>query len=336
MFRSTVPNTDHLSQSPQRNLWFSRLKLGQKIGFGHAIALGIAIVGITTGFLVGDYYQHEAQAEKDDAAAELELAQRLEIHMLAMSVDQKDSILTLQDSRLYAEEHQRFLAGRERLIKTWQEFQKEQGHLRDDIDETAGEEAIIEELAEIYKVLIENLQTLDLMFQKVNQDAVTNEERQIIQSEAIKFHNQALLGNASQFVQRLDLFVKQAEDETKVAIADLAAADRLRLNIIVGSLALSTVIASVLALTISRTITLPIQSTVKIAKQVIETSNFELQAPIGSQDEVGHLSEALNELIVTVKQLLQDQQEKISLWSKHWLRSVQLKPFWCKVRKCLV
>jgi signal transduction histidine kinase len=304
------PNVDGLSQSPRRNLWFSRLKLGQKIGFGHAIALGIAIVGITAGFLVGDHYQHEAQAEKDDAAAELDLAQRLEIHMLAMSVDQKDSILTLQDSRLWAEEHQRFLAGRERLAKTWQEFQKEQGTLRADIDETDGEAETIKELTETYEILIENLQVLDLMFQKGSQGTVTDEERQIIHAEAVKFHNQALLGNASRFVQKLDLFVKQAEDETKVAIADLAAADRLRLSIIVGSLALSTVIASILALGISRTITQPIKSTAEVAQKVIETSNFELQASIVSQDEVGHLSGALNELIVTVKQLLQDQQEK--------------------------
>ncbi|ALF53306.1 ATPase [Nostoc piscinale CENA21] len=58
---------------------------------------------------------------------------------------------------------------------------------------------------------------------------------------------------------------------------------------------------------ISQKITRPLQAVTKIAKKVTEDANFDLQAPVTTQDEVGVLAIALNQLIQQVKQLLTEQ-----------------------------
>ncbi|MBE9206636.1 HAMP domain-containing protein [Nostoc sp. LEGE 06077] len=58
---------------------------------------------------------------------------------------------------------------------------------------------------------------------------------------------------------------------------------------------------------IGKKITRPLQAVTQIAKQVTEDANFDLQAPVTTQDEVGILAISLNQLIYQVKQLLIEQ-----------------------------
>jgi signal transduction histidine kinase len=290
--------------------WFNHLKLGQKIGYGYALAMSIAILGTMTGFLVGDYYQQNAQAEKEDAMAELDMATRLQLSMLTMSVDEKDAILTLQDSSLQKLEYDRFLAGKANLQKIWQEFKATHGIVRMDIHEADGEEKVVEELIEHYELLVQDLQQLERLFQKAQVAGVSSASQQQIYQEIITFHNQVLLGDASKFVAQLDVFVKLANQEVEQATVELNQAEQLRMKIITISLISSIIMAAILALLVSRAITKPIQLTAKIAQQVVNTSDFAIQAPVTSQDEVGGLTLVLNQLIAKVSQLLQEQQGK--------------------------
>jgi signal transduction histidine kinase len=307
--RSSLPNSRWPS-SRRASKWVNRLKLGQKIAYGYALTLGIAILGITTGLVIGDYYQHKAQLEKEDASAELDLANRLKISMLIMSVEQKDSILTTQDPAQWEKEYNSYRVEKENLQKIWQEFKSSQAELRNDIEEIDGEAKIIAELIETYEVLAHDIEQLEIIFQQEPIQKLSLKERQQLQAKAISFHNRVLLGDVSSFVQNLSSFTTQAMEETVVAKQDLLRAERLRLRIIIGSLVASIAIAGILALIVSRAIASPIRSTVEVAQQVITTADFSLQAPVMSDDEIGHLSGSLNQLISTVNQLLTEQKEK--------------------------
>ena len=63
------PKLSPLAAQPQmpsraKQGWFrsvsSHLNIGQKISYGYAIALGVAVIGTTAGFIVGDRFQHAA------------------------------------------------------------------------------------------------------------------------------------------------------------------------------------------------------------------------------------------------------------------------------------
>ncbi|MGJ5672451.1 MAG: ATP-binding protein [Nostochopsis sp.] len=68
-------------------------------------------------------------------------------------------------------------------------------------------------------------------------------------------------------------------------------------------------LVTVVGFFIARTITRRLKAVTFIAKQVTQNFNFDLQAPITTQDEVGILAISLNKLIKQVKQLLIEQRE---------------------------
>jgi two-component system, NtrC family, sensor kinase len=83
-------------------------------------------------------------------------------------------------------------------------------------------------------------------------------------------------------------------------------AQALRVQIILGSMVLSIFVAAVLAGFTSRAIAKPLAAVTKIAQRVTEESNFQLQVPVTSTDEVGVLAASLNQLIQKINQLLEE------------------------------
>ncbi len=68
---------------------------------------------------------------------------------------------------------------------------------------------------------------------------------------------------------------------------------------------LSVAIATLLPVYTSGIITSRINAVTDIALRVTKEANFELQAPVTTEDEIGTLADALNQLIQQVKRLLE-------------------------------
>lgn len=86
------------------------------------------------------------------------------------------------------------------------------------------------------------------------------------------------------------------------------------------------VLALLIGWKIANSISKPLQSVTTIAQQVTHTSNFDLQAPVTTQDEIGTLATALNNLIQRVKALLQEKEHHSQEIQQtlHQLRTTQL------------
>ncbi|MBE9104512.1 HAMP domain-containing protein [Nostoc cf. edaphicum LEGE 07299] len=121
------------------------------------------------------------------------------------------------------------------------------------------------------------------------------------------------------FLNDISKLVKVTAKEYQQAKQELQTAEKLRLYIIVGSQSLSIAIATLLAIYTSRAIARPIQAVTHIAQQVTEESNFDLQAPVTTNDEVGILATSLNRLIQEVQQLIKaqkDSNEQLEVYSQ--------------------
>jgi signal transduction histidine kinase len=70
------------------------------------------------------------------------------------------------------------------------------------------------------------------------------------------------------------------------------------------------ILALLIGWRISSSIAKPLQSVTEVAQQVTQTSNFDLQVPVMTQDEVGMLAMALNHLIRQVKVLLDEKEQR--------------------------
>jgi len=101
-------------------------------------------------------------------------------------------------------------------------------------------------------------------------------------------------------------------EEDRAALQEDAAREALlrsqtlRVQIIFGSMALSIVVAALLAGFTSRAIAKPLAAVTKMAQRVTQESNFQLQVPVTSTDEVGVLATSLNQLIQKVNHLLEE------------------------------
>ncbi|QHG17756.1 ATP-binding protein [Nostoc sp. ATCC 53789] len=68
-------------------------------------------------------------------------------------------------------------------------------------------------------------------------------------------------------------------------------------------------IVAVIGFLIARTITRHLKAVTQVAQRVTQESNFDLQAPVNTEDEVGILAISFNQLIQQVKRLLAEQNE---------------------------
>ena len=85
-------------------------------------------------------------------------------------------------------------------------------------------------------------------------------------------------------------------------------ADAVVEKIIIASTGASIAIATLLAALISRAITQPLAALTRVAQKSTEEANFDLHVTIEQKDELGLLGNAFNQLIDSVKLLLQKQQ----------------------------
>lgn len=62
--------------------WLRSLRVRQKIAWGYALSLGIAVVGTGIGIFIADYKQKIAVAKVEDVLEELEILSRLQVDVL--------------------------------------------------------------------------------------------------------------------------------------------------------------------------------------------------------------------------------------------------------------
>jgi len=106
----------------------------------------------------------------------------------------------------------------------------------------------------------------------------------------------------------LEELMADTQDDVIASGRLLERATELQWLIISVSLVASLIAAIAFAFYNSWAITRPLSAVSEVAQQVTKASNFDLRAPIITQDEVGVVAASLNELISQVKQLLEDQQ----------------------------
>ncbi|NJO71531.1 MAG: HAMP domain-containing protein, partial [Oscillatoriales cyanobacterium RM1_1_9] len=117
-----------------------------------------------------------------------------------------------------------------------------------------------------------------------------------------------IINELDDFIHGLEDLVDAVIDERVEAEEALHHASRLRSEILTASILLSMIVAAWIALYTSRTICQPVRSATEFADQVKQTGDFSLQAPVTTNDEIGYLTAALNQLVGRVRELMEDQQ----------------------------
>ncbi|MDZ8260191.1 sensor histidine kinase, partial [Nostoc sp. ChiQUE01b] len=153
-------------------------------------------------------------------------------------------------------------------------------------------------------------QQLDLSALTENKIAMSIDKplRVYAQRRLLKFTNSDLALEFDAISDELVTVINTSYEELQAATTTFKTVAQIRIQIIVASILLSAVIATLLAFLTSRTITHPVEVLTNVAQRVTKESNFDLQAPVITTDEIGILATAFNQVLDRVKCLLEEQQ----------------------------
>lgn len=297
-----------------KNQFISRLRclqVRQKIAWGYALSLGVAVVGTAIGVLIADYQQKLAIAKVDDVLEELDIISRLQVNVLQTSNHQQKIKRLLTQPLLLKQEYLELKEYYDNFQQSWAKFKASNGGtVGQEKDEREGEvEAINTFLAKYEGVPEAYIQSIDRLLSRLNPATIKPENITSIQADLTELESSALMAEINTFSKDILVIVQNIYEEYEEAEVAIDASNTLRLQVIGSSMASSIAIAIILSVLTSRAIARPIQSLTQLTQQSLKELNFNLQADITSEDEITTLTLSFNQLIATVKQLLKDQQE---------------------------
>ncbi len=287
-------------------------------------AIGVGVLGTVTGTFIGDYYEYEAIETERRVDEKVELFNDLKSSILQARTHQQQFISLLEKPKDLQEEYINFLKHESDAKEGWDElelFNKEM------IAEEAGSKAV-SELLKTYEGTAEAyFQQVGKLIKQINAlNLKSSKEIQVAQKLLLNFTNSSIALKFDGISDELSELAELAEEGDEEADKALIQAQQTRRFIILGTNLISIILAILLAYHTSKAIARPIKNLTDIAEETTRTSNFELQASVTTDDEVGVLANSLNQLILRVKQLLIEQdegKEKLELYNLTLERQVQ-------------
>ncbi|MFN5516310.1 MAG: ATP-binding protein [Cyanobacteriota bacterium] len=275
------------------------MKIREKIIGGYALALGTALLGTGLGIWLGNHYQYQAIQIQKQAIADHKLLSALQVKIL-YNRPAKQLTPLLQNPGAFNREGQA-LVERVNGIYTLLEAQNQSSR------GTAipGLDPLLQDYAATVAQFLSQAQTFVQETGRLIAQGKSAEAEKTVVALVKSPGFKAFI----EFPDQLKPFYEEAEALETRADDRLWEAGRLRTQIILGSLAFSLALGALLAFLIGRTIARPLQELTDISLRVTQESNFDLQAPVRTQDETGILAQSLNQLIGRVRDLLGEQQK---------------------------
>jgi signal transduction histidine kinase len=302
---------------------FNRFTIRQKIGIGYALVIGIAFVGTVSGFIVEAYYKSQLKEPFTTAYQTSQLLTRLNLNIVELEADQEK--LTQQITQPQQAES-RISTIRSNLFAINRQLQ--QFTVPPDLTDTEVQ-ANYQTLTKLTQSYSEYLKTYSEQFEKIVQPLESADANPNTLSTAQKalqtLQNSDTANQLFQFSRQSLPLAVSYQDRVDQAVKIDHKVHNLANQILFFSLLVATFLALVLGVYTSWVIAYPIEMMVQVANQVGDESDFDLQVPIKTNDEIGELTEALNHLIRRVAEYTEAlEQAKISAESANRSKSVFL------------
>ena len=308
-----MPLTSNSQNSPQNpaqnglNSLFNRLGIRQKIGCGYALVIGIAILGTLTGRGIEGYYKQQVREQLATDREKAELLTSLSTMLWEVRIYKKELPSLLATPQLFVQESSEFLSSAAEINKLLDRVQSLPDPSDPQIQKDYNQ---FKDLTEAYLQTVKAYsQQVEKLLVKIKSSNLKPKELQSAKQSLDSFASNEDTLKLDNFSQQSAKLAKNFRVKADLALKSYERAETLGTIILISSLTLSAAIAAMLAIYTSKAIARPLEATTKIAQQVSEESNFDLQVPIATTDEVGQLATALNELILRVGEYTEELQE---------------------------
>ncbi len=289
---------------------FNRLSIRQKIGWGYGVVVGVVLVGVTSAFLVATYSVRPLRAQLEIDQQKAKVLDGLSQSLLQLKHNQDNLAQFLSDTKDIEKIERGVSALRSNIFVMNNELQQLQD-IPETMDVTIQQDyQALQDLTQRYK---EQLTSYSEQFETLIQTTEKpNLNPQILQSVQKSLIN---LNRTTGIIQVYPVYAETTQMENRfrkraeTALKDYEKIQSLGNKIIIITLFLSTGLAIIFAIFTGNMIATPLDIMIKVAEQVSEESDFALQAPVTSSDEIGVLTESLNHLIQRVAEYTEELQK---------------------------
>ncbi|MEO1428162.1 MAG: ATP-binding protein [Cyanobacteria bacterium J06633_8] len=282
----------------------NRLTLQKNICIGYIVALGITVGGSGFGLGIGNFWVHQAFQEREDIHRESKLLNKL-----------LNATLTLQpisDIYPYLQEPQEL----QQAINNVKDFEK----ILTEVGTNGSTK--FQPIFNKYKVSLEEFghdsKTTLKQIESIQLKSQENQKKELVAKlVADDSRIQAL-----KFINELKYFIESIKLEEEKAENNHNRAQTLRLVVALISLISSLAIGTFIVIYSSRMIAKPITTVSRIAEQILEEANYDLQIPITGNSETRKLAASINQLFEQIKINLEKQEEsRISANAANYAKS---------------
>jgi signal transduction histidine kinase len=293
--------------------WLHGLKVGQKISLGYTIAIGVAVLGTTSGYAIGEHYREEAREQEEIAQQEVSLLGRLETNMLQARKHQHLFSTYVDRPHYLQQEYNRYLEHAAEVKKLWLQFKASKGLILNPEGKTHREvvSGTHAHFVQIHGSSIEAyLRRVDRLIVQIKPAHLSPQEIKRVEYQFLDFTDSLVALEFDHISDELSELFKLSYQEYLKTDFTVEETEVIYFKIIIVTSLLSIAIATLLALYTSQAIARPLKRATNIAQQVTKESNFDLQIPVTTSDEIGVLTTSLNQMMQKVKILLKEQEER--------------------------
>lgn len=296
----------------------SSIGIRKKISFGYILAISIATLGVLTGRIFELNNKHQIREQIEQAQEQVDLLTKLTTKALKVNIIQKERPKSVNDRKVLETKISQELSSIYEVNTIFKQLQ-----LIPEIGDKSIHKTYYIPLQEFIQTYLNPLATyiqqLENLVQEIKQIPPEKElespPETKIEVESLSSASLSQITN-SEVATKLEKLSQDSEQlatlfnqRVKQGFRDYQKAEALGIKILIGSLLLSIIIAVMMAIYTSRAIVTPLKDIIKVAQQVTEEANFELQLPVTTEDEIGQLTLSLNELIGKVAKYTEQLQE---------------------------
>ncbi|MBN3898765.1 MAG: HAMP domain-containing protein [Nostoc sp. NOS(2021)] len=304
------PSTDELPtiEFPSRGkLKASSWRIHQKIGYGYFVAIGIGFFGSLTGLVIANYYRGKEVRQFNQAYEQGQLLSNYKDAVVGAQLHSSNLVAVLENSQQLQSKKADFLKNVE---KAKQLESKIAGFIDSKPKRLAATSSTLQTLLLDYKTNLKAyVDQIEVVLQKIDSRQVQPQQISSARSQLLIIMRGETAVRLDQLSQNLTNILQTAEDQEQERQKAVEQARIVERFIVIVSMLVSVAIAAIVAWRTSRAIAEPVIIVTQVAEQVARKSNFDLRAPVTTEDEIGLLAKSLNRLIERVSERTKELQQ---------------------------
>ncbi|WP_413198541.1 ATP-binding protein [Nostoc piscinale] len=278
----------------------SSWRIHQKIGYGYFVAIGIGFFGSLTGLVIANYYRGREIRQFNQAQEQRQLLTNYKNAVVGAQLHSSNLVAVLEDSQQLLTKKTEFL----RNVNRAEDLeQKIDNFIEKKPMQLAATSANLQALLEDYTINLKSyVDQIEAVLKKTEKQPLQPQKIVVVREQLLKIMRGETAMQLESLSEKLTNILQTAENQEQDRQIDVEQAKRVERLIVMVSMLVSVAIAAIIAWRTSRAIAEPVITVTQVAEQVARKSNFDLRAPVTTEDEIGLLAKSLNRLIERVSE----------------------------------